>query len=91
MFIVQLAGINILIKPVFPQTEIAFVDFTTDEKYDYCINITKRRIVAEEKLLRSSYPQKHFKDFEIEVNALYRDIPKILINENIVLFHGVLI
>lgn len=91
MFIVQLAGINILIKPVFLQTKMAFVDFITDEKDDYSIEITMQRIIAEEELLHSTYPHRCFKDFEIEVNVIYRDISKILINENIILFHGVLI
>lgn len=91
MFTIKLAGVNILVKTIFPQTEMAFVDFLSDEKYDYCTEITEQRLVFERKLLYNIYPHKQFKDFEIEINALYRDIPKILIKENIILFHGVLI
>ena len=91
MFTVQLAGVNILISSVFPQTEIAFVDFITNEKHDYCIDVTIQRIDVERELLQHTYPNKKFKDNEIEINALYRDIPKILIKENVILFHGVLI
>ena len=91
MFTVKLAGVNILINSVFPQTEMAFVDFITNEKSDYCLDVTTQRINSERVLLRSVYPKKKFKDYEIEINVLYRDIPKILIREKVILFHGVLI
>lgn len=91
MFTIQLAGVNILINSVFPETEMAFVDFITNENFDYCLNITTQRIDVERVLLHSAYPKKKFKDFEIEINVLYRDVPKILIKEKVILFHGVLI
>ena len=91
MFTVQLAGVNILINTVYPQTEMAFVDFITNEKYDYRIDVTIQRVNEERNLLQNTYPKKKFLDFEIEANALYRDIPKILIKENVILLHGVLI
>lgn len=90
MFTIKLAGVNLLIKNIFFQTEMAFVDFISNEKFDYYIEITQQRIIAERELLYNTYPTKHFTDFEIETNALYRDIPKVLIKENIILFHGVL-
>ena len=70
---------------------MAFVDFITNEKSDYCLDVTTQRINSERVLLRSVYPKKKFKDYEIEINVLYRDIPKILIREKVILFHGVLI
>lgn len=91
MFTIQLAGINLLINTVFQQTRTAFIDFITNEKHDYCINVTIQRINVERRLLQKKYPQRKFKDFEIEINVLYRDIPKILIKENVILLHGVLI
>ena len=91
MFTVQLAGVNILINTVYTQTEMAFVDFITNEKYDYRIDVTIQRVNEERNLLQNTYPKKKFLDFEIEANALYRDIPKILIKENVILLHGVLI
>ena len=91
MFTVQLAGVNIFINTIYSKTETVFVDFITNEQYDYCIDVTAQRINAERHLLHNAYPQKEFKDYEIEINALYRDIPKILIKENVILLHGVLI
>lgn len=91
MFTIQLAGVNILINSVYTQTKNVFVDFITNESPDYCIDMTMQRIKAERNLLRMTYPSKTFCDFEIEVNALYRELPKILIKENVILLHGVLI
>lgn len=91
MFTVQLAGINIQICSVFSQTKMAFVDFLTNEKYKYCINITMQRIEFERETLQNIYPHKTFEDVEIEINTLYREIPKVLIKENVILLHGVLI
>lgn len=91
MFTVQLAGVNISINSVIPKTEMAFVDFITNEKPDYRLDVTTQRINEERVLLGSTYPKKMFKDYEIEINVLYREIPKILIKEKVILFHGVLI
>ena len=68
MFTVQLAGVNILINTVYPQTEMAFVDFITNEKYDYRIDVTIQRVNEERNLLQNTYPKKKFLDFEIEAN-----------------------
>ncbi len=70
---------------------MAFVDFITNENYDYYIDVTTQRVNEERVLLQNAYPKKIFEDSEIENNALYRDIPKILIKENVILLHGVLI
>lgn len=91
MFTIQLAGVNIRINSFFSQTEMAFVDFITNEKYDYCIDVTIQRVNIERELLQNTCPGKTFKDFEIEINVLYRDISKILIKESVILLHGVLI
>lgn len=91
LFTIQLAEINIQIETYCARTEEYFIDYLTLENPQYSIKINRDRFKAEEEILKNQFPNRSFEDFEIENNALYRDLPQILLKEDIVLIHGVLI
>lgn len=72
-------------------TKRYFEGFETTEQNQYEIHLAKHRLDEERDMLSLKFPLKKFKDYEIEINALYREIPKILFKEKVILIHGVLV
>lgn len=91
LFTIQLAGINIQVETYCTRTREYYIDYLTQENPQYSVKIDCNRFRTEEEILKNQFSNRIFEDFEIENNALYRDLPQILLRENIVLIHGVLI
>jgi hypothetical protein len=68
-----------------------FCEFQTCSKPQYSLSLTEERIDEERALLLKEYPKCKFPYYEIEYNALYRDIPQLLFSERVLIFHGVLL
>lgn len=88
---VKLADITMQLGVFNEETCLLFSNFATNEDAKYSFNLTKSRIEEERAILKKNYPGRFFPEWEIESNALYHEIPKILFSENVVLFHGVLL
>ena len=89
--VVQIAGVNILVSFKYPKTRLCLSDFETDEDFKYKVVITDCRFQEEKNLLERRFPLQSFQSHEIERNSLYRDIPKILVKEGIIMIHGVVV
>lgn len=89
--IIKIAGVNLLIEYKYSQTRFFLEEFSTKDFPQYRIAITNERLQNEQAILIHKFPQKKFSVCEIERNVLYRDIPKILFKEKVIVFHGVLI
>lgn len=88
---VKLAGVNISLEYCYPETRYFFSDFETKEEGKYVVSICERRFIEEKSILFQKFPGKSFSQYEIEYNALYRDIAPILLKEDVMMFHGVLL
>lgn len=88
---IKLAGINISLEYRYPETRYFFSNFETKEEGKYVVSIVEERFIEEKNTLFQKFPWKRISQHEIEYNALYRDIIPILLEEDIMMFHGVLL
>lgn len=89
--IIQLAGVNIGIYLRNSLLQECFEEFVVDATYEYEVRTSEQRLDSERELLARRFPNMRFNDVDIERNALYRDISQILLKENVLMIHGVLI
>ena len=91
MISVKLAEVIIDIQ--FRNTSVleSYLDFKTKERGKYHIYISEQRLEEERQVLSQRFPYRLFNDIELESNALYRELPKFLLREGVLLFHGVLL
>lgn len=89
--VVKLADVNISLPIKYPSNIMRFVEFETNDQPDYYLEISNNRLTNELKELVRRFPFRCFSDEEIEWNVIYREVPKLLSKENVVLIHGVLV
>lgn len=89
--IIELAGIKVAISFLYKETYQRFLPFVSTGCPDYRISLTQERFEEESQTLCNAYPNISLTRSDIEFNALYRDIPVILQQKEIILLHGVLI
>lgn len=88
---ITLANVNIGLCVYCLETVTRFHNFVTNNSPDFRIFISEERLAIEKSILAKKYPGDHFFVHDYEFNALYRDIPTLLFNKKILIFHGVLI
>lgn len=88
---IKLADVPISILLANQCLKDRFKDYIVDEISKYTISISPARLISEQKELLSLYPNGTFPTEELEYNAIYREIAKLLWHEKIIVFHGAVI
>lgn len=89
--VIQLAGINISVACLFQETYTYLSEFKTKNKGKYEVGISELRFIQERTILEQKIPWKKFYDYEIEINALYHELSLLLLREDVIVIHGVLL
>ncbi len=92
-FTVKLADRAVAVTAVHPYTQTLCKDYLTDEPPAFSVQTTQEDIAAEQKKSAREDELEHrkprtFPDDYLESLAVYRKIAQILLDDNILLFHG---
>lgn len=92
-FTIRLAGINIGISSLYPQTKMFCKEYLSENSADFSIEMTPEdiafeRIKSAQSDKMEGIPVQEFSDHYLETLGVYRKIVMQLLNHDIVLFHG---
>lgn len=93
-FTIKMADINIAINSIYDEVFKLCADYISDEKADFCVEITAEDIAFEREKAKNeaSFEKRQYTDFSdayLETLAVYRKIAVKLLDFNVFLMHGV--
>ena len=86
---IELAGTKIALNVLYLQSVNKVSDFVSDGECTLSYSSSEMRIIEEKDFLKSKAPNLKFKDWEYEINSIFRDLTRILFEQGIIVFHGV--